>query len=84
MAVKKNRHNYKSPVYRVNPYLLPSLDIIEAEVDRTMDIVSVIEQITPESLVAIGYDDHITEKICQSSIYDGSAGRHFGQNDQYY
>jgi hypothetical protein len=70
VSIKKNRHNYQCAVYRVNPYLVPYLDTIEAEVDRTTDIVSVIEQITPESLAAIGYDEHLTSSLKRIAAFD--------------
>jgi tetratricopeptide (TPR) repeat protein len=70
LPVKKNRHNYQCPVYRVNPYLLAHLNTIEAEVDRTADIVSVIEQITPDSLATIGYDDKLTSSLKRVASFD--------------
>jgi len=70
VPVTQRRHKYQCSVYRVNPYLLPSLPTIEAEVERTTDIVSSIEQITPESLASIGYDNHLTSSLKRVAAFD--------------
>jgi hypothetical protein len=40
ILVKKTRHTYKSDAYRINPFILPELAVIEAEVDRTVDLLN--------------------------------------------
>lgn len=70
VPVKQSRHSYQNPVYRVNPYLLPHFDAIEKEVGRISDILSVVAQVTPESLAAIGYDDRVTSGLKRAASFD--------------
>jgi tetratricopeptide (TPR) repeat protein len=70
LPVKQSRHKYECAVYRVNPYILPTIPIIEAEVDRTADLMAVTEQITPESLAVIGYDEQLTYRVKKVTSYD--------------
>lgn len=70
IQVNEKEHKYKCLVYRINPYIVPSLTSIEVEVELTTNVISVVEQITPESLAKIGYDNNLISCLKKLATFD--------------